>query len=577
MLFGLGCGLWLGSSAAGRLAAQQPSVEPFSTLLPDPTRLPMPAEPVESAPGRPAAGAAGLSQVDGQAAAGRGEAKADRPTEPPRGLPRDLAGPWTWGAELVGDPYQLFKSAPPPQVDVGVQLAPAYSSDFLPTPFPPGQRDAAAELGIYYGRMPVPVQSPWLDLWRPFYGSGLLPPAIPLTSPVNPLMPRFVLYGDYRTGVGVHKNAGLPVRQFAHRLNLDLDLRLTATERVHAFFGPLDSQGRFTRFDFSQPGQVEFEQEFDMTPNTLFFEGDVGAMWGGWVGQDAPFDLPITIGLIPLIYQNGIWMEDAILGAAIGFPWRHSVPLDWSNFDMSFFGGLRGVTSPAFDNDNGGAGVLGTAWFIEAYQGYVEADYAFLFDRRDLDRDYHNASLAYTRRYFNRFSNSVRMIVNTGQGGPRADRTADGGLLLIENALITSSPYRVIPYMNLFYGFGRPQSVGRAGGSGGILRNTGIAFESDGLTGYPTLDDTGANTYGGAVGLNLLSADFTRQMVGEFGLVEAYGDPQARNAAGRQFGAAARYQQALNNWTLFRVDLLYGWLENSRDTVGTRFEYRWKF
>ena len=52
----------------------------------------------------------------------------------------------------------------------------------------------------------------------------------------------------------------------------------------------------------------------------------------------------------------------------------------------------------------------------------------------------------------------------------------------------------MIPYFNLWSGFDDPQSVARAGGAGGVLRNTGILFESDNLTGYPTLDATGNDT-----------------------------------------------------------------------------------
>ena len=37
-------------------------------------------------------------------------------------------------------------------------------------------------------------------------------------------------------------------------------------------------------------------------------------------------------------------------------------------------------------------------------------------------------------------------------------------------------------------------------GQNGILKNTGITFESDALTGFPFLNDTGQNAYGGAVG-----------------------------------------------------------------------------
>jgi len=270
-------------------------------------------------------------------------------------------------------------------------------------------------------------------------------------------------------------------------------------------------------------------------------------------------------------------MEDAITGVAFGSVWRNSPALNWSNYDATFFAGFNQVTSPAFNNNNQAAQVFGTAWFIEAYNGYIEADYAFLNDQDGLGRSYHNMAFAYTRRYLTRFSNSIRVLGNLGQDGPRADRTADGMLLLCENSLISYSPSNVVPYFNAFLGYGRPQSVARADGAGGILRNTGINFESDNLTAYPTLDATASNAYGGALGLNLLSADFRRQLAFEFAAQDTYGDDILSSAPGAQYALGARWQRTLSNWTLVRLDVINGWLDNAPDLYGTRCEFRWKF
>jgi hypothetical protein len=170
----------------------------------------------------------------------------------------------------------------------------------------------------------------------------------------------------------------------------------------------------------------------------------------------------------------------------------------------------------------------------------------------------------------------VRFISNFGQDLPAEQRTADGYLLLLENSLITSSPNTFVPYCNLFYGSGRPQSVARAAGSGGILRNTGINFESDGLTGYPTLDPTGANTYGAALGVNMLGAGFRDQLVLEAAALGSYGDA-FRRVPGDQYATGFRYQRPLSYRCLVRTDTMYGFLRNAPDIAGTRVELRWKF
>ena len=114
---------------------------------------------------------------------------------------------------------------------------------------------------------------------------------------------------------------------------------------------------------------------------TGFFEGDLGVMMGTLQNRSSPLEIPFTIGLVPLLFQNGIWMEDAVTGAAFSIPARHSRLLNWSNYDATFFAAVDQINSPAFATNEHAAQMLGTAWFIEAYGGYIETGYAFVHDR----------------------------------------------------------------------------------------------------------------------------------------------------------------------------------------------------
>ncbi len=62
-----------------------------------------------------------------------------------------------------------------------------------------------------------------------------------------------------------------------------------------------------------------FEGEFDFDPETLFFEGDWGAIQSGLTDEYTKFDLPIAFGLMPLFLQNGLWLNDAFVGGAVSF------------------------------------------------------------------------------------------------------------------------------------------------------------------------------------------------------------------------------------------------------------------
>ena len=449
--------------------------------------------------------------------------------------------------------------------------------DFSPTPLPQSSMtfDGDREQWVYDAKHDVPTQHPWIEWGRIFYGDGITPRGRNWFGETNLARPKFYLYGDFRTGVISGRNAAGRTDNWANRLNLDMDLQLTDSGRFHSFVGPIDKNGAFTRVE-RVAGDLRYREEIDFTPVTAFFEGDIGTMIGGATGQTSPFELPITVGLVPLLFQNGIWMEDAVTGAAFSLPARHSRLLNWSNYDATFFAVFDQLNSPAFGSDEHAAQAFGTAWFIEAYGGYIETGYAYVRDRNQQELSYHNMTASFTRRYFDRISNSIRLIVNTGQDLAPDDRTADGALLLFENSWITSSPLTVVPYANFFCGWDRPQSVARAGVSGGILRNTGINFDTDGLNGFATLDPTASDTAGASVGVDLIGDDLNRQLLLEVSYLTPHGD---KNAAvpDDQFATGTRYQFPISNWSLLRFDMMYGWRQGLEDVYGTRMEYRWKF
>lgn len=536
-----------------------------TTLTPVSNQIRKAAEAVHALPGQEALQALPLPQVP----PGMFQAEAAANESDQKGT---LKAPKYGGQPEFFEPFEQMAGH---QGDALTRPIPYQPDAFLPLRVPAVPSNPVEESDVYRGKYPVPVQRPWVELWRPLYASGIYPPAKDWFGRYNPVMPHFMVYGDFRTGVGVNRNDSGDADSLAFRANLEMDLELTATERIHGFIAPLDRTGDFTRLDFTD--DVHWVDRTDLRLDNLFFEGDVGAIWGGLSDQDAPFDLPITFGFLPFFYQNGIWANDNAIGAAFALPAKHSRLLKWSNYDATFFWASDQINSDAFAEDNNAAEFFGTAWFIEAYDGYFEVDYAFVHDDVGQHRSYHNFSVGFTRRYFQRISNSVRLITNFNQSLPSDQRTADGHLLLIENALITAAPNTVVPYLNFFYGQGATQSLARAAVAGGVLNNTGINFETDGLTGYPTLDATGVNTTGAALGINLLGQDFDHQLIVELAALAANGSDQFRNAPGDQYALGMRYQRPLNNAWIFRTDHMFGLLRNADDIRGSRVELRWKF
>jgi len=452
------------------------------------------------------------------------------------------------------------------------------SGDFTPGPIYDGDAwDPGGELDIYGNKRINKIQRPALEWGLPLYLNGPIPRSGTGLGLTNLTQPKFYVYGDFRTAVAQNKNVGNEETIWASRLNLEFDFWLTGTERFHMFWGPLDKRNQFTNVTIDG-GDIEFNDFFDgwdERTDTLFFEGDLGYLLGGFQNDYASFDMPFAVGLIPLLFQNGIWIEDAFVGAAITVPARNHPGLDWSNFDTTFFFGFDEITNnQAFNGDNEAANLVGFTTFIESRGGYIEAGYAFVDDGENLGRSFHSIGASYTRRYLGLLSNSVRVLVNTGQSGPQNSRQADGVLLLMENSFLTRNPYNVIPYANFFAGYGTPRSAARLQGP---LKNTGINFESDLLTGFPILDDTGNNTYGAAIGVDLLGGSFEQQLILEFAALQVFDEPASRVAVGDQYAVGARYQKPLNNSLIFRADVMHGWLDNSDDIFGGRIELRKKF
>ena len=487
----------------------------------------------------------------------------------------------------VSDPTQFKLAAQPalgdhfdplpPETGREAQLVPYNAFDFSPDPIDPAlPYDPTAQMDIYQGKTLYSNERPLLELGRPWYQLGQLKPGYTFLGDKNLVTPQFIVFGDYRQAVSSATQANGDNQSFlAAELNLFFDFKVTSTERFHFNMTPLDTGLQASKFRLDD--DLSFDNQLNPNVNFGFFEGDLGALVGGAIDRNMPFDAPFTIGVIPLLFQNGVWMEDAFLGVAATVPARNSALLDISNMDTTFFYGWDRVTSSAFEGQDNQGKIYGVANFIEALGGYFELDYAFLEDRDNVrDRSYHNIGLSYTRRYGRWVSNSTRVIINGGQSSS-VPNTADGVLVLSENSFITANPSTFIPYVNLFAGFDRPQSAARAAFAGEVLRNTGILFETDGMTAFPTLDATANDTYGGAIGLNILAKDFSQQLVLEAAMVQVHGNAATRNAPGDQYGIGFRYQLPLTNADLVRIDGLIGFLDNSPDINGIRVELRHKW
>lgn len=464
-----------------------------------------------------------------------------------------------------------------------------------------------AQLEIYGGKKAYREPRPLLELGRPLYPLGEFPATgiwngegWPTTDQFlstyifgekNPAMAHIMVFGDFKTAIAYNRNLDANVGDaeqavIAWQLNLNIDIQLTSTERIHIFMQPLQQGGDFTRWDFGGENH-NFEERLDINVENLFFEGDLGALLTGWTGQEMGFDMPIAFGLINFLFHNGIWFNEAFTGAAFTIPALNVPALDISNMDITFFAGFDRIDTFAIAADED-ADIFGVNIFIETMRGYWEIGYGYTRDSSENGindtgnfADYHNLMISFTKRYGGILSNSIRVLWNFGQDSDTD--TADGVLILVENSIISPLPSTLVPYFNFFAGFDKPQSLANNNGN---LFQTGINFETDGLTGFPKLDDTGQDTYGAAIGIEYLF-NLDKQIVLEFATVQ---ELEGANRAvqngvqfeGEQYAFQLRFQLPVNwgttwNATIFRVDAIYAILPEQEDLHGIRLEIRQKF
>jgi hypothetical protein len=480
-------------------------------------------------------------------------------------------GDATGQAQFLGGPNDKTSNGPAPSAG---GTSGAKDELFLPGPQYSNEYDAKTQIDTYGSKVAIEPPRPPVELGRQQYVGGAFEESNTILGQLNPLLPGLAIYGDWRTAVAYNSNNGKDVAQIATRLNIDIDLKLTGTERIHAFFAPLQRGNKFTRYEFGADGDRRFTDEVDFNPQTLFFEGDVGSLYAGLSGSESSFDLPFTVGLFPLFLQNGIWANDAILGGAVSLTAKNSRALGIANFDTTFFAAFDNVDNVGIlGKDNNTANIFGVTAFIEALGGYIEAGYGLIQGTKDrvAGQTTNFATVSYTRRYAHTLSNSTRLFANFGNG-----QDDEGYAVIVENSLISGLPSTLLPYANVFVGFGNPQPLVDGNGAG-LLKNVGINFETDALTGYPKLNDTGSNAYGGAIGVQYLF-NLDQQVVFEFAMVQPFGDPiPGIGAVNPQYAFGVRYQIPIDRAWLFRADATYQWLDDAEDNFGVRAEVRRKF
>src|SRR5216684_2193282 len=184
-------------------------------------------------------------------------------------------------------------------VDPAAKLLPDAPDPNLFKPDPCYQQpyDSAAELEIYGGKRRIVRPRPPIEWGLRLYDRGAYTPRPTWLGAKDPIGFHFFTFGDFRIAAAYNDNGKVvngktEQSQVAVRLNLDMDAQFTATERIHLFTRPIDKNGSFTRYLISGGVKDKFVHDLDFNIDSLFFEGDIGAMRQGFTGETNHIDRP---------------------------------------------------------------------------------------------------------------------------------------------------------------------------------------------------------------------------------------------------------------------------------------------
>ena len=124
---------------------------------------------------------------------------------------------------------------------------------FRPDPAYTNAYNPDVQLKIYGDKRAVPTTRPMIELGRELYRQDPFQPGYDWLGKKNLVFANLLVSGDWRSAVAYNDTGANEFGIAATRLNLDVDLRFTATERIHVFLRPLDKGGNFTSATFADP------------------------------------------------------------------------------------------------------------------------------------------------------------------------------------------------------------------------------------------------------------------------------------------------------------------------------------
>lgn len=411
-----------------------------------------------------------------------------------------------------------------------------------------------------------------LELGDPFLDTGPISQGFRLPTGAV-WQPSLLLFGTLRSAFQYCDSCTPNVdksSQWANRLDLFGQLRLSGTERILVGLRPLDEDGQFTRYTFEPEEDEGFESEANGKINILYFEGDIGEIFPGLDNWDSrAFDIGFAVGRQPILKQDGMLINDTFDSVGIT---RNTIRLpSTSNVRLTGLFGWNEINRSGNRDDKD----------AQLYGVFSEIDFACC--TMDVDLVYVDADEQTGSGFFGGISSVQRLRqinttirVNTSVATDDETLEVSDGTLVFGELSWTPHYSHDLVYVNAFWAIDQFTSAARDPAAGGPLGRTGILFEAVGLGGgFPSpLSNQTSDAAGGAMGYQMFIGGIRKQLIFEVG-----GRLNTKSEAGDENGgvaAGARYQQAFFQRFIVQLDGFYVTHQEDPldDAFGGRLELR---
>lgn len=397
-------------------------------------------------------------------------------------------------------------------------------------------------------RLPEDWQKPRpVELFTEFLGADpvIVNPRLKWPGPGGYVWePAFVGYGSYDLfGFAFEQNKQRR-DGIGHQLILDLDLRLTGTERFHVQYRPLGKGGTGgSYYEFSDPDG--YVNNATATPDRYWFEFELHSVLGAYVDPFAALDFHTTIGKVPLAFHNTLLMNDEVVGVIVNKNTIYAGQL--SNLNIQMFYCFADVDAYA----NANADLVGIHAQFDHRLAFHEATYAFVQHDFDSDRDSHFLALSRTQ-FFGPLSLAGRALFKVGDRGGRGS----GQLFVLESNYTRTfdrEPYGVSH--GVFYANAFAATSGWNAIAGNNFNRLTTAFEVNPLVRLSAGIGV-ADTYGVAAGVQLFRHHEDESLIPEI----AYESPDGASV----FGLGLRYLRKTGPRSFIEVQGVYNESNDSR-------------